>query len=60
MLNLYSTDLAPSNYWLFPKPKLSLNEKRFKTVDKFEENVMKKLITITKYDFLEWFKKSEV
>ena len=34
----YSPDLAPCDFWLFPKLKSPLKGKRFQTVDKIQEN----------------------
>ena len=42
----YSPDLAPCNFWLFPKLKLPLKGKRFQTVDDIQENTMGKLMAI--------------
>ena len=35
-----SPDLAPCNFWLFPKLKSPLKRKRFQTVSKIQENTM--------------------
>ena len=42
----YSLDLAPCDFWLFPKPKSPLKEKRFQTVDEIQENMMGQLTAI--------------
>ena len=36
----YSPDLAPGNFWLFPKLKSPLKGKRFQTIDEIQENTM--------------------
>ena len=40
----YSPDLAPCNYWLFPKLKSLLKEKRFQTINEIQENTMGQLL----------------
>ena len=35
---LYSPDLAPCNFWVFPKLKSPLKGKRFQTIDEIQEN----------------------
>ena len=40
----YSPDLAPCNFWLFPKLKSPLKGKRFQTVDETQENMMGQLM----------------
>ena len=42
----YSPDLAPSNFWLFPKLKSPLKRKRFQTVGKIQENTTEQLMVI--------------
>ena len=42
----YSPDLAPCNFWLFPKLKSPLKGKRFQTVDKIQENTTGQLMAI--------------
>jgi hypothetical protein len=53
----YSPDLAPCNFWLFPKLKLPLKGKRFQTVDEIKEKVTWQLIAILKEDFADCFEK---
>ena len=55
----YSSDLVPCDFWLFPKLKSPLKEKRFQTVDEIQENTMGKLMVIPKKDFAECFEKWE-
>ena len=40
----YRADLAPCNFWLFPKLKSPLKGKRFQTVDEIQENRMGQLM----------------
>ena len=42
----YSPDLAPGNFWLFPKLKSPLKEKRVQTLSEIQENMMGQLMTI--------------
>ena len=43
----YSPDLAPCDFWLFPK----LRGCRYETIDKMKEAVTKVIDTLTKEDF---------
>ena len=45
--NPYSPDLAPCNFWLFPK----LRGCRFETIDEMKEAVTKVIDTLTQDDF---------
>ena len=49
----YSPDLAPCDFWLFPK----LRGCRYETTEKMKEAVMKVLDTLTQEDFHEAFQK---
>ena len=56
----YSPDLAPCDFWLFPK----LIGCRYKTIEEMKEAVMKVIDTLTQKDFyrdfqklLEWYNK---
>ena len=56
----YSLDLAPSDFWLFPK----LRGCHYETIDEMKEAVMKVIDTLTQEDFhgafqklLEWYNK---
>ena len=58
--HLYSSDLAPCDFWLFPK----LRGCRYETIEKMKEVVMKVIGTLTQEDFhgafqklLEWYNK---
>ena len=51
----YSPDLAPCNFWLFPK----LRGCHYETIEEMKEAVMKVIDTLTQEDFhklLEWYK----
>jgi hypothetical protein len=54
--SLYSPDLAPCDFWLFPKLKTGLRSHRFATVDDIKENTEVGLRAIKKDDFKECFK----
>ena len=43
----YSPDLAPCNFWLFPK----LRGCRYETIEEMKEAVTKVIDTLTQYDF---------
>ena len=43
---LYSSDLAPCDFWIFPKLKSPLKGKRFQTVDEIQENTTGQLMVI--------------
>ena len=54
----YSPDLAPSNFWLFPK----LRGSRYETIEEMKEAVTKVIDVLTREDFhgtsqklLEWY-----
>ena len=56
----YSPDLAPCDFWLFPK----LRGCRYETIEKMKEAVTKVMDTLTQEDFygafhklLEWYNK---
>ena len=49
----YSPDLAPCNFWLFPK----LRSCRYETTEEMKEAVTKVIDTLTQEDFHEAFKK---
>ena len=57
----YSPDLAPCDFWLFPKPRGC----RYETIEKMKEAVTKFIDMLTQDDFhgvfqklLEWYNKS--
>ena len=51
----YSTDLAPADFFLFPKLKTTLKGRRFQTVEEILENAIRELCTITESAFQEAF-----
>ena len=48
---LYSTDLAPCDFWLFPKLKEKLRGCRYETIEEMKEAVTKIIDTFTQEDF---------
>ena len=52
---LSSPDLAPCDFWLFPKLKSPLKGKRFQNTDETQENMMGQLMAIPTKDFAESF-----
>jgi hypothetical protein len=54
--SLYSPDLAPCDFWLFPKLKTGLRGRRFATADDIKENAEAGLRAVKKDDFKECFK----
>jgi hypothetical protein len=51
----YSLDLAPANFFLFPKFKTTLKGRGFQTIGKIQENAIRELLTITESAFQEPF-----
>jgi len=51
----YSTDLAPADFFLFPKLKTTLKGRRFQTVEEILENAIRELRVITESAFQEAF-----
>jgi transposase len=51
----YSPDLAPADFFLFPKLKSSLKGHRFQTVEKIEENSIQDLRAIVQNTFQDAF-----
>ena len=51
----YIPDLAPCDFWLFPKLKSPLKGKSFQVVNEIQENMMGQLIVIPTKDFAECF-----
>ena len=47
----YSPDLAPCDFWLFPKLKEKLRGCRYETIEEMKEAVTKVIDTITQEDF---------
>ena len=54
---LYSPDLAPCDFFLFPKMKLKLKGRRFDTITEIQAKTQKVLNTLTEKDFQEAFQK---
>jgi len=52
----YSPDLAPADFFLFPKLKTTLKERRFQTIEEIKENVVRELLAVTVSVFQEAFK----
>jgi hypothetical protein len=52
----YSPDLAPCDFFLFPKIKLKLNGRRFDTIE-IQTESQRVLHTLTEKDFQEAFQK---
>lgn len=53
----YSPDLAPCDFWLFPKLKYPMKGTRFYSIEEIRENTTRALKAIPKEDFLDCFKK---
>jgi hypothetical protein len=43
----YSPDVAPADFFLFPKPKTALKGRRFQTIDEILEHAIRELRAIT-------------
>ena len=53
----YSPDLAPYDFWLFPKLKEKLRGCRYETIEEMKEAVTKVIGTLTQEDFHGAFEK---
>ena len=53
----YSPDLAPCDFFLFPKIKMALKGKRFQDVDEIKQNATEQLREVSKNDFHRCFQK---
>jgi len=51
----YSPDLAPADFFLFPKLKTTLKESLFQTIEEIQENAIRVLRAITESAFQEAF-----
>jgi len=51
----YSLDLAPADFFLFPKLKTTFKGRRFQTIEVVQENAKRELCAITKSAFQEAF-----
>ena len=47
----YRPDLAPCNFWLFPKLKEKFRGSRYETIEEMKEAVTKVIDTLTQEDF---------
>ena len=47
----YIPDLAPCDFWLFPKLKEKLRGSRYETIEEMKEAVTKVIDTLTQEDF---------
>ena len=56
---LYSPELAPCNFWLFPKLKSALKWKRFQIIDEIQEDMMRQQMAIPTKGFEECFEQWE-
>jgi [histone H3]-lysine36 N-dimethyltransferase SETMAR len=55
----YSPDLAPCDFFLFPKIKMALKGKRFQDVDEIKQNATEQLRGVSKNDFHRCFQKRQ-
>jgi hypothetical protein len=53
----YSPDLAPCDFFLFPKMKLKLKERQFDTIEEIQADSQTVLDTVTEKEFQEVFQK---
>jgi hypothetical protein len=53
----YSPDLAPCDFFLFPKMKLKLKRRRFDTIEEIQAESQRVLDTLTEKDFQDAFQK---
>ena len=53
----YSPDLAPCDFWLFPKLKEKIRSCRYETIEEMKETVTKVIDMLTQEDFHEAFQK---
>ena len=51
----YSPDLAPANFFLFPKLKTPMKDKSFSTIEEIKEKAKQQLLAITKSAFQKCF-----
>jgi hypothetical protein len=52
----YSPDLAPCDFFLFPKMKIKLKGRKFDTVEEIQAKLQKVLNTLTQKDFQDSFR----
>jgi len=53
----YSPDLAPCDFWLFPKVKMTMKGKHFESIQDIEATMTAQLKTLVKEDFQNCFRK---
>ena len=53
----YKPDLAPCDFWLFPKFKMTMKDKRFESIQDIEAATTAQLKTLTKEDLQNCFRK---
>ena len=53
----YSPDLAPYNFWLFSKVKMTMKGRRFESIQDIKAATTAQLKTLTKEDFQDCFRK---
>jgi hypothetical protein len=53
----YSPDLAPCDFWLFPKVKMTMKGKRFESIQDIETATTVQLKTLMKEDLQNCFRK---
>ena len=53
----YSPDLAPYDFWLFPKVKMTMKGKRFESIQGIDTATTAQLKTLMKEDFQNYFRK---
>ena len=52
----YSPEIAPCDFWMFPKLKMALKGKRFDDIETIQSNATRELKAIPKYAFEDCFK----
>jgi hypothetical protein len=55
----YSSDLAPCDFFLFPKMKLKLKGRRFDTIEEIQAESQRVICTLIEKDFQEAFQMEE-
>jgi histone-lysine N-methyltransferase SETMAR len=55
----YSPDLAPADFFLFPKLKTTLKGRRFQTIEEIQENAIRELRAITQSAFQEAYQQGK-
>ena len=52
----YSSDIAPCDFWMFPKLKMALKGKRLNDIETIQSNATRELKVIPKSAFEDYFK----